>query len=149
MGMRSTNYHTIHRVGFPGGTSGKKPTYQCRRYKRRGFDPWVRKIPWRQTWQPTPAVFFGESHGQTVLAGWSLWGHKESDIIEKLHFHFHQHERLPRWHSGKVSTCQDEMQKTQFRSLSWEDLWRRKWRPTPIFLCRKPHGQRSLVGCNP
>ena len=77
------------------------------------------------------------------------WGHKELDMTEKLHFHFHQYERLPRWHSGKVSTCQDEMQKTRFRSLSWEDLWRRKWRPTPIFLCRKSHGQRSLVGCNP
>ena len=20
-----------------------------------GFDPWVRKIPWRRAWQPTPA----------------------------------------------------------------------------------------------
>ena len=53
--------------------------------------------------------------------GYSPWVHKELDTTEKLHFHFHQHERLPRWHSGKVSTCQDEMQKTQFRSLSWED----------------------------
>ena len=31
--------------GFPGGTSGKEPTWQCRRCKRRGFDPRVRKIP--------------------------------------------------------------------------------------------------------
>ena len=31
--------------GFPGGTSGKEPTFQCRRYKRHGFDPWVGKIP--------------------------------------------------------------------------------------------------------
>ena len=27
------------------GTSGKEPTCQCRRHKRREFDPWVRKIP--------------------------------------------------------------------------------------------------------
>ena len=30
---------------FPGGASGKEPTYQFRRCKRRGFDPWVGKIP--------------------------------------------------------------------------------------------------------
>ena len=33
---------------FPGGTSGKVPACQCRRHKRRGFDPWVRKLSWRQ-----------------------------------------------------------------------------------------------------
>ena len=31
--------------GFPGGSSGKEPTCQCRRHKRDGFNPWVRKIP--------------------------------------------------------------------------------------------------------
>ena len=35
-------------------SSGKEPACQCRRCKRRGFDLWVRKIPWRQAWQPTP-----------------------------------------------------------------------------------------------
>ena len=30
--------------GFPGGTSGKEPTWQCRRHKRQGFDTWVSKI---------------------------------------------------------------------------------------------------------
>ena len=27
--------------------------------------------------------------------------------------------------------------------------WRRKWRPTPVFLPGKPHGQRILAGYNP
>ena len=27
---------------------------QCRRH---GFDPWIRKIPWRRKWQPNPVVF--------------------------------------------------------------------------------------------
>ena len=31
--------------GFPGGGSGREPICQCRRHKRRGFDPWVGKIP--------------------------------------------------------------------------------------------------------
>ena len=35
-------------VDFPGGSSGKEPACQCRRHKRWGFDPWVRKIPWRR-----------------------------------------------------------------------------------------------------
>ena len=30
---------------FPGGTSDKEPTYQCRRHKRHGFDPWIGKDP--------------------------------------------------------------------------------------------------------
>ena len=30
--------------GFPGGASGKEPACQCRRHKRHGFNPWVRKI---------------------------------------------------------------------------------------------------------
>ena len=25
-----------------------------------GFDPWVRKIPWRRKWQPTPVFLPGE-----------------------------------------------------------------------------------------
>ena len=45
---------------FPGGTNGKEFTCQCRRCKRCGFDPWVRKIPWRRACQPT-AVFFLEN----------------------------------------------------------------------------------------
>ena len=27
--------------------------------------------------------------------------------------------------------------------------WRRKWHPTPVLLCGKSHGWRSLVGCSP
>ena len=40
--------------GFPGGTSGKEPTCQCKKHETCGFNPWVRKIPWRRVWQPTP-----------------------------------------------------------------------------------------------
>ena len=64
---------------FPAGASGKEPTCQSRRRMRHQFDPWVRKIPWRKAWQPTPILLTGESHGQRNLAGCSSWGHKESD----------------------------------------------------------------------
>ena len=32
-------------LGFPGGTSGKEPTCQCRRHRRLELDPWSGKIP--------------------------------------------------------------------------------------------------------
>ena len=54
--------------GFPGGTGGKEPICQCKRHKTRGFDPWVRKIPWRRAWQPTPVFMPEESYGQRSLA---------------------------------------------------------------------------------
>ena len=37
---------------------------------------------WRRHWHPTPVFLPGESHGQRSLAGYSPWGHKESDTTE-------------------------------------------------------------------
>ena len=50
--------------GFPGPASGKEPACQCRRLKRKGFGPWVGKMPWRRAWQPTPVFLPGESMGR-------------------------------------------------------------------------------------
>ena len=50
--------------------------HQCRRL---GFNPWVRKIPWRRKWQPPPVFLPGKIYGQKSLVGYSPWGHKESD----------------------------------------------------------------------
>ena len=69
---------------FPGGTCVKEPVCKCRRQKRRGFDPWVEKNPWRRKWQPSLVFLPGESHGQRSLAYYSPWGHKESDTTEWL-----------------------------------------------------------------
>ena len=66
--------------GFPGGLSGKEPACQCRRHKRGGFDPWVRKISWRRKY--TPVLLPRESHGQRSLVGCSPQGHKELDSTE-------------------------------------------------------------------
>ena len=32
----------------------------CMQRRRPGFNPWVRKIPWRRKWQPTPVLLPGE-----------------------------------------------------------------------------------------
>ena len=70
-------------LGFPGGASGKESTRQCRRPRRRGFDPWVGKIPWKRKRHPTPRFLPGKFHGQRSLAGCSPWGQKE--LIETDH----------------------------------------------------------------
>ena len=50
----------------------------CLQCGRSGFDPWVRKIPWRREKLPTPVFWPGEFHGL-----YSPWGHKESDTTER------------------------------------------------------------------
>ena len=72
--------------GFPGLWWFRRLSVylQCR---RPGFDPWVRKIPWRKKWQSTPVLLPGKSHGQRSLVGYSPWCRKESDTTELLHFH--------------------------------------------------------------
>ena len=54
--------------GLPRWLHGKESTCQCWRH---GFNPWVRKIPWRRKWQHTPLFLPGKSHGQRSLEGYS------------------------------------------------------------------------------
>ena len=68
-------------LGFPSGSDGKESVCQCRRC---GFNPQVRKIPWRREWQFTPVFLPGKSHGQRSLVGYRPRGHKESDMTERL-----------------------------------------------------------------
>ena len=42
----------------------------------------------RRQWHPTPVLLLGKSHGWRSLVGCSPWGLEESDMIERLHFHF-------------------------------------------------------------
>ena len=79
-------------MGFLGSVSGKELTCQCKRYERDWFDPWVEKIPWRKARQHTPVFLPEESLGQRSLAGYSPWGHKESDTTEVTqHTHTYTH----------------------------------------------------------
>ena len=56
----------IQMVRLPWCLSWLQICLQCR---RPGFDPWVRKIPWRRKWQPTLVFLPGEFHGQRSLHG--------------------------------------------------------------------------------
>ena len=67
---------------FPGASVDKEPAYQCRRGKRPRFDPWVRKIPWRRAWQPTPVFLPGDSPWTEEPGGYGSKGRKESNTTE-------------------------------------------------------------------
>ena len=58
-------------INFPWWLSGKEsadPRRRCR------FDPWVRKIPWKRKWQPTPV--FAQLHSTHTL--WELVMNREA-----------------------------------------------------------------------
>ena len=48
-------------LGLPWWLRQWRICLQCRRPR---FYPWVRKIPWRKEWLPTPVFLPGEFHGQ-------------------------------------------------------------------------------------
>ena len=85
----------------------------CLQCSRPGIDPWVGKMPWRREWLPTLVFLPGKFHAQRRLAGYSPWGHKESDMTEWL-----THQRSELWfyrfifvnflggNSGKQPACQ-------------------------------------------
>ena len=59
--------------------NGKEPAYQYGKHNEMWVQSWVGKTPWSRKWQPTPVFLLGEFHGQRNLAGYSPWGHRESD----------------------------------------------------------------------
>ena len=99
------------RMGFLGSTCGKEPASQCRRHKRHRFDAWIRKIPWRKAWQPTPVFLPGESvdreawqatvHGVAKSQRWLKWlsvHAQNSDFGEYTHgfwYHFSGGDKKP------------------------------------------------------
>ena len=75
---------TMIREGFPGPIRDKETAYQCKRGKRRRFDPWVRRSPGEGNGNPLQPSCLEKSHGQKSLAGYSPWGHEESDATETI-----------------------------------------------------------------
>ena len=77
---------SLQALGFSlvcGGSDDNSICLQCR---RPGFDPWVRKIPWRRKWQPTPVLLPGKFNEWRSLVGYSPWGRKELDMTERFHY---------------------------------------------------------------
>ena len=70
----------------------------------------------------------------------SLFPHLQNDDNNSNSSH---RVELPRWLSGKESTCQ--YRRRGFDLWLGKISWRRKWQSTPVFLPDKSHGQRSLA----
>ena len=88
--------------GFPAGTSGKEPPASAGDIC--GFDPWVRMIPQRRKWKPTPVFLPRQSHGQGSLVGYSPRGRKELDMTEAT-WRTGQYRRRNWGRSGLFSQC--------------------------------------------
>ena len=70
-GIKKWSVNTIpsqktYYISFPGGSVGKETICQCRRHKRHGFNPWVRKIAWRRKWQPSLVNLPGKFHSWKI-----------------------------------------------------------------------------------
>ena len=62
----------------------------------------------------------------------------------------YMHMDFPHDASGKEPVCQCRGHKGyKFNPWVKKILWRRVWQPTPVFLPRESHGQRTLVGYYP
>ena len=77
--------------GIPWWLSGKDFRLQ---YWRPRFGLWVRKIPWRRKWQPTPVFLAGKPHGQMNLVGYSPWDRKRDTIEQLNNNNIKMHRRL-------------------------------------------------------
>ena len=64
-------------MGFPGGASGKE--LPCTRLKRCGFNPWVGIDLLEKKMATHSSILAWRIQWTEDLAGYSLWGHKESD----------------------------------------------------------------------
>ena len=75
------------------------------------------------------------------------WATRESHIYHCTCIYHWGTLGLPRWLSGKESTCQ--CRRCTLNPWVRKILWRRKWQPSPVFFPLKSHGQRSLEGYSP
>ena len=67
----------INEWDFPGGSDGKTSAYK---EGNPGLIPRSGGYPGEGNGNPLQYSFLEKSHGQRSLAGYSSWGHKESDM---------------------------------------------------------------------
>ena len=91
---------------------------------------WVGKIHWRRERLPTPVFWPGEFHGL-----YNPWGHKESDMTERLPLHLNRAYQVAQWH--RIFLPMQEMQETQVQSLLGEDPLEKEMATQPTILAWK------------
>ena len=94
----------------------------------------------KKKWWPTPGFLSRKCCGQRISAGYTAHGSAKSQAwLSSQNL-----SGLPRWLSGKESTCR--CRRHRFNPWGGKIPWRRKRQPTLVFMPGKSHGQRSLVG---
>ena len=92
MCSRQTSHLPIYQTPYQSETIDSLVAQMVKHLSTMG-ETWVQALgwedPWRRKWQSTPVLSPGKSHGQRSLVGYSVWGRRESDTTEWLHFHFH------------------------------------------------------------
>ena len=73
---------------LPGPSPGHLPHQSCPSIGRLFLFKVPKPMHQRRQWHPTPVLLPGKSHGRRSLVGCSPWGLEESDMTERLHFHF-------------------------------------------------------------
>ena len=72
-------------MGFPSGSDGKGSACNV---GDPGSIPESGRSPGEGNGSPLQHSCLEKSHGRRSLIGYSPWGRKESDMTERLHFHF-------------------------------------------------------------
>ena len=108
--------------GFTSGSTGKESACQCRSCKRRGFDPWDMKSPWRRKWQPTPIFLPGKFYGQMSISSPSLF-------CKRI------------WHP-------DPNKVGYFRDTSWPFSWTAGFPGKVVFLATTPRFLFTGLSCS-
>ena len=73
--MNIFNITVEYLEGFPGGAMVKNLPANA---GDMGFNPWVRKIPWRGKWQPTPVFLLRNSRDRRAWWAIESMGSQES-----------------------------------------------------------------------
>ena len=101
----SKNYTSLSR-GFPGGSDVKNLPGR----RRLGFNPWIRKIPWRRAWHYFSVFLSGESPWTEEPAGYRPLACKESDTTEQLSTHTSHGPAIPcRGYTSEFNRAQTKL----------------------------------------
>ena len=77
-------FFLIKLAKFAWWPSGKIILLPVQEMQENQLNLWVRKLPWRRKWQPTP-VFLPGKPCHRSLVGYSPWGQKVLDVTELEH----------------------------------------------------------------
>ena len=123
--------------------------------RRPEFDPWVRKIPWRREWQPTPTpvLLLGEFHGQRSVVGYSPWGCKKLDMNKHISIYSLDTIMSSLWIFWTQESQGQKLLLTLWgnsaESFSPKRLWSSWWLQRMKFSCSKPEGARVCTEYSP